>query len=113
MFAIIAFNDSYANIVTITFTSLILIELLNVFTQINRYTWQMMAIQGTTVIVYFMSIILMHEYFDVSYMNQDFFVKVAAIVVCTWLPLQVLYSFMKCIDPSDSHRVMEDVPDKD
>jgi phospholipid-translocating ATPase len=69
MFAITAFNDSYANIVTITFTSLILIELLNVFTQINRYTWQMMAIQGTTVIVYFMSIILMHEYFDVSYMN--------------------------------------------
>jgi hypothetical protein len=35
MFAIIFFNDSYANIVTITFSSLILIELLNVYTQVN------------------------------------------------------------------------------
>lgn len=32
MFAVIFFNDSFVNIVTITFTSLIMIELLNVYT---------------------------------------------------------------------------------
>jgi len=36
LFAITFFNDSYVNIVTITFTALILIELLNVYTQINN-----------------------------------------------------------------------------
>lgn len=36
LFAILFFNDSYVNIVTITFTSLILIELLNVYTQIHN-----------------------------------------------------------------------------
>ena len=36
LFAILFFNDSYVNIVTITFTSLIFIELLNVYTQINN-----------------------------------------------------------------------------
>jgi len=38
MFSIIFFNDSYANIVTITFSSLILIELLNVYTQVNYFS---------------------------------------------------------------------------
>ena len=41
MFALMFFNDSHTNIVTITFTALIQIELLNVYTQINRYTFQM------------------------------------------------------------------------
>ena len=41
MFAILFFNDSYVNIVTITFTSLILIELLNVYTQIHNLNMQM------------------------------------------------------------------------
>ena len=36
LFSILFFNDSYVNIVTITFTSLILIELLNVYTQIHK-----------------------------------------------------------------------------
>lgn len=36
MFAILVFKDSYVNIVTITFTALICIELLNVYTQINN-----------------------------------------------------------------------------
>ena len=37
LFAIVFFNDSYVNIVTITFTALIIIELLNVYTQINNF----------------------------------------------------------------------------
>jgi len=44
MFAIIAFNDSFVNIVTITFTSLIMIELLNVYSSVNNYTFQMLLI---------------------------------------------------------------------
>jgi len=39
MFAVIFFNDSFVNIVTITFTSLIMIELLNVYTQIHTYSF--------------------------------------------------------------------------
>ena len=38
LFAIIMFNDSYVNIVTITFSALICIEILNVYTQIHNYT---------------------------------------------------------------------------
>jgi hypothetical protein len=33
--AVIYFNDSFANIVTITFTALVLIELLNVYSEVS------------------------------------------------------------------------------
>jgi hypothetical protein len=39
MFALMFFNDSHTNIVTITFTALIFIELLNVYTQIHTYSF--------------------------------------------------------------------------
>ena len=44
LFAIIMFNDSYVNIVTITFSALICIEILNVYTQIHNYNMQMVLI---------------------------------------------------------------------
>ena len=37
LFAIIFFNDSFANIVTITFSALILIELLNVYSAVREH----------------------------------------------------------------------------
>lgn len=108
MLALIFFNDSYTNIVTITFTSLIFIELLNVYTQINRYSFQMMLMQVATVVTYFMSIVLLQEYFDTSYIDSVFFVKVLLITAITWLPLHLLYLIVNCLDPSDSKKVMEE-----
>ena len=113
MFALIFFNDSYTNIVTITFTSLIFIEILNVYTQINRYSFQMMLMQVATGVTYFMSIVLLQEYFDTSYIDSLFFAKVALITLITWLPLHLLYLIVNCVDPSDSKKVMEEVDNND
>lgn len=41
MMGLFMFHDSFANIVLITFTALIMIEILNVYTQIHRLTFQM------------------------------------------------------------------------
>lgn len=87
---VLFFNDSYSNIVTITFTSLIFIELLNVYTQINKYSFQMMLMQVATGVTYFMSIVLLQEYFDTSYINSIFITKVALVTLVTWLPLHIL-----------------------
>jgi len=91
LFAILVFNDSYVNIVTITFTALILIELLNVYTQIHNINMQMMLIMLATTVTYFMSIILLKSYFETSYMDKVFFVKVGILAALTWLPIQLLY----------------------
>jgi phospholipid-translocating ATPase len=101
------FRDSFTNIVTITFTALIIIECLNVYTQIHKLDFPMIMLQVATVTVYFLSILFMRQYFDVSYMNEIFFIKVLAIVAVTWLPMHMLYYLLDYLDPSEHKRVME------
>lgn len=113
IFSVLFFNDSYSNIVTITFTSLICIELLNVFTQINKYSFQMLLMQIATGLTYFMSIVLLQEYFDTSYIDSIFMTKVGLVTLVTWLPLHILQWLMNLIDPSDNKKVMQDAEDED
>jgi len=95
------------NIVTITFTSLILIELLNVYTQIHNMNVQMMLILVATAVTYFMSIILLKSYFESGYMNHVFFVKVGTISLITWAPIQFIYLIVEWMDPSENQKLKQ------
>jgi len=105
MLSIILFNDSCVNI---TFSSLIVIELLNVYSQINNLSFQMLLIQIATGVVYFMSIVLFQEYFDTSYIDPVFFVKVGIITMITWAPLHLLYWISERFDPSEHKKILLD-----
>lgn len=90
MFSVQFFNDSFVNIVTITFSALIVIELLNVYTEINRFDKKMFLIIFCTAVIYFISIWLFRNYFDVAYIDFLFIVKVSLIVAIAWLPLHLI-----------------------
>ena len=67
--ALTIFYDSFLNIVTITFSALIFIEMLNIFsetTKIRRV--QVFSICGTG-LVYFLSILLLRNYMQVDYID--------------------------------------------
>jgi len=106
LFAIIMFHDSYVNIVTITFSALICIEILNVYTQIHNYTKLMFYIQICTAISYFLSIIFMKYYFQTSYMDEIFAVKIAIITLLTWGPIQLGYFAYEYMFPSELSTIM-------
>lgn len=61
--AITLFNDSFVNIVSITFTALIFIELLNVVTEVNKIKPLMLSTMLFTLVVYLLSIVLFRNYF--------------------------------------------------
>lgn len=86
MLGLFMFHDSFANIVMITFTALIMIEILNVYTQIHRFTFKMMLMQLASALVYFISIILLRQYFDLEYIDIEFMMKVVFITFVSWLP---------------------------
>lgn len=91
LFSIIFFpGNSFVNIVSITFTSLILIELLNVFTQVHRLRPKMLLAAVITIIIYLSSILFFRNYFDVSAIDRQFIIKVIIITTICWLPLHVL-----------------------
>jgi len=69
LFSIIFFIDSFVNIVSITFTALIFIELLNVFTEVHKVKFKMVVSMFLTVVMYIGSIVLFRNYFDASYIT--------------------------------------------
>lgn len=61
--AIFLFEDSFLNIVSITFTTLILTELLNVAFEIHKWHWLMLVSQIVTLAIYILSMALLTSYF--------------------------------------------------
>jgi phospholipid-translocating ATPase len=102
---ILLFNDSFVNIVSITFSSLIFIELLNIMTEVNRVKFKMVLAIVATLISYMASIVLFRNYFDVSYITADFIYKVAAITSMCWLPIFIIKKIQEKFDPSEEQKV--------
>lgn len=101
LFSITFFNDSFANIVTITFSALILIELLNVYSEINKLNIKMILVLLGTAVTYLVSMLLFKNYFNTSYITPIFGLKILLIVTIAWLPLHLLKRIIELCDPSE------------
>jgi len=104
---VIFFNDSFVNIVTITFSSLILIELLNVYSEVNKPNIRIFASSVLTLVTYIISIALLRSYFDTSYITWEFVLKVIAISCASWLPLHIIKLIVNRLDPSEQQKIMK------
>lgn len=98
---LIFFHESFANIVTITFSALIVTELLNVYSSVHHLNWKMICSSVLTLFIYIISIALMPSYFDASYITWDFVVKVLLITMASWLPMYIVQVIVNKIDPSE------------
>jgi phospholipid-translocating ATPase len=105
LFSIIFFNDSFVNIVSITFTSLIFIELLNILTQVHRLQPKIVFSILLTILIYLSSILFFRNYFDTSAINQQFLIKVLIITVICWLPIHLIKRIVERISPSEEAKV--------
>jgi phospholipid-translocating ATPase len=105
LFTILFFSDSFVNIVSITFTALIFIELLNVLTEVNRLKFKMIVSILGTVVIYIGSIAFLRQYFDVTYITVEFILKVLVITTICWLPLHLLKKIIEKCDPSEEAKV--------
>lgn len=105
--SVIMFNkDSFTNIVTITFSALIVCEILNVFSEVHKVNYKMILSSIMTFVIYFMSIALFKSYFDTSYITWTFIFKVIGITLTSWAPLHIVRLIMDCCDPSEHQKIM-------
>ena len=99
-FSILWFSDNiFLTICTVTFTELIFLEVLNVYLEINKYHWFMFVSFGVTLVVYILTITLLREFLDVSFIFEGFtFFKILAITAAAWCPFFVVTRIKKkCI----------------
>jgi phospholipid-translocating ATPase len=105
---VVFFNESQTNIVTITFTALIITELLNVYSELHKIKREQIVSSVITFLMYILSVALMRSYFNTSYLSFMFFVKVFLITLASWLPLHVIKILKSKIDPDEHEKIMKD-----
>ena len=99
-------ENNFTNIVSITFTALILTELLNVITEINKFHWGMGVSEVVTGIIYMISMFALKAYFDLNYLfSNEFILRVMVITLCSWLPLHAAIKIRDRMCPPDHRKV--------
>ena len=106
--AVTQFDQSFVNIVSITFTTLIIIEMLNVLSEVTKIKCKMVLSIIITLVTYIGSIVVFRQYFQVSYIDGPFLLKVILLTLVTWLPLQVFKKVMERCDPTQEQKIMQE-----
>ena len=99
--SLLMFEQSFVRIVTITFTALIISEILNVLATIHHVNRYIVGSQLLTLLLYWLSLLLFRNYLDTSKIDSDFLYKVGLIVCASWLPIFLVRCLAKRIAPSE------------
>ncbi|XP_072808478.1 probable phospholipid-transporting ATPase IIB isoform X3 [Vicugna pacos] len=98
--ALVLFESEFVHVVAISFTALILTELLMVALTVRTWHWLMVVAQFLSLGCYVASLAFLNEYFDVAFITTVTFVwKVSAITVVSCLPLYTLKFLRRKLSP--------------
>ncbi|XP_049848319.1 probable phospholipid-transporting ATPase IIB [Schistocerca gregaria] len=98
--ALILFEDEFIHIVAISFTALILTELIMVALTIRTWHYIMVLAEFFSLGLYILSLIVMKDSFDSSFIQTtDFLWKVLVITLVSCLPLYILKFLRKKFSP--------------
>ncbi|OCT60169.1 probable phospholipid-transporting ATPase IIA [Xenopus laevis] len=98
--ALLLFESEFVHIVAISFTSLILTELLMVALTIQTWHWLMMVAELLSLSCYVASLVFLHEFIDVYFIaTLSFLWKVTSITLVSCLPLYVLKYLRRKFSP--------------
>ena len=92
-------NRIFLNIVTVTFTGLIYLEILNVYMEINKFHWFMLVALGATFLIYTLCIVFMRNVFDTSAIDALTLLYVLIMAIVAWAPFFIINKLKKCIFP--------------
>ncbi|CRH02656.1 phospholipid-transporting ATPase, putative [Plasmodium relictum] len=95
------FNDSYSNLINISFSSLIVLEIMNIHLEVESWHPLMISANICSFIVYIFSMFILRNYFDImQIMSVMFWYKVILIVLFAWLPFYIIKKIKNIITPS-------------
>jgi len=100
------FDNTQYNIITITFTALIIAEMLNITSELNRMSFFSAVAICCSLLLYLGTIIILKDTINASSITLKFLYKVVSITLVSWLPLHALKVIMKLVDPSEQQKIM-------
>ncbi|XP_069687692.1 probable phospholipid-transporting ATPase IIB isoform X2 [Periplaneta americana] len=98
--ALVMFEDEFIHIVAISFTSLVLTELIMVALTVRTWHYIMVLAELLSLGLYILSLIVLKDYFDSEFIQTtDFLWKVLVITLVSCLPLYILKFLRKKFSP--------------
>ena len=105
--AMILFKEHlFLKIVTVTFTALIYLEILNVYMEINKFHKFMGIALLSTCVVYTLSLWLLPHVLDISYVFEaDTFWRIILISIIAWAPFYIANKLKKIFFPQEIEKL--------
>ncbi|KAJ8000292.1 hypothetical protein DPEC_G00203320 [Dallia pectoralis] len=98
--ALLLFESEFVHVVAISFTALILTELLMVALNIRSWHWLMVLAEFLSLGCYVASLAFLNEYFDLAFITTPAFLwKVTAMTVVSCLPLYIIKYLKRKFSP--------------
>ena len=105
--SLIMFPDKlFLKIVTVSFTALVYLEILNIYTEINKLHWFMIFSLLGTCAVYTLTLMFLTNYLDIYFViKKDIFWKIIVISVVAWIPFFIANKIKKYCFPQEYDKV--------
>ncbi|KAI0758873.1 aminophospholipid-transporting P-type ATPase [Fomes fomentarius] len=104
---LVLFENEFLNIVSISFTALILNELIMVALEITTWHIYMVVSEILTLLIYAVSMAFLPEFFDLSFvLSSRFAWKVAVIVAISAFPLYIIKFIRSRVAPAASSKLL-------
>uniref|UniRef100_A0A3P9PK23 Phospholipid-transporting ATPase n=1 Tax=Poecilia reticulata TaxID=8081 RepID=A0A3P9PK23_POERE len=98
--ALVLFESEFVHVVAISFTALVLTELLMVALTVRTWHWLMVLAEFFSLGCYLASLAFLNEYFDLSFITTwPFLWKVSAITLVSCLPLYIIKYLKRKFSP--------------
>ena len=102
-------DNIFLKIVTCSFTALVYLEILNIYTEINKIHWFMIFSLLGTCAVYTLTLAFLNNYLDIYFViKKDIFWKIIIISVIAWIPFFSANKIKKYCFPQEYDKVNED-----
>ena len=102
-------DNIFLKIVTCSFTALVYLEILNIYTEINKIHWFMIFSLLGTCAVYTLTLAFLNNYLDIYFViKKDIFWKIIVISVIAWIPFFSANKIKKYCFPQEFDKVNED-----
>lgn len=104
--AMLLFNDEFIHVVAITYTTLIITELLMLALNVRSWHWMMVVAEVISLSFYLFTLILFPQSFDAQFIQtKDFLWKVTLLTLVSCLPLYILKFLHRKIAPASHYKL--------
>lgn len=106
--SLVLFENSFFELVTITFTALILIEMLNIATSVRKWHPAIMLGIALSFIIYGCCLIFFRHFLMLSEITWQFGLKVLLITAASWIPIKVFDMIRNCMFPTLAYKIQKE-----